>query len=127
VKTPIGARGECRIEVEGEGERVILFTNAALMTAEKELGQSITRIIQKYERGDVSISDYAVLTRLGLETARREYKEARASYTLVDAVHIMDAVGFVNVASMVYGALAAVFGYGVKTPGGKAEESPPAI
>jgi hypothetical protein len=126
METPIGARGECRIVVEGEGEKVILFTNQALMTAEKELGQSITRIVQKYERGDVSINDYAVLTRLGLETARREYKEPRASYTQADALRIMDAVGFVQVASMVYGALAEVFGFGVKKPGGKEEESPPA-
>lgn len=126
METPIGARGECRIEVAGEGERVILFTNQALMTAEKELGKSITRTLQQFERGDVFISDYAILLRLGLETARREYKEQRGSYTLAEAIHIMDVVGFVPVAAVVYGALSEVFGFGVKKPGGKEEEAPPA-
>lgn len=117
----IGARGECILDLGDEGQKTLLFTNQALIQAERELGSTFPAIINKFRMVDVSLSECQKLVRIGLETARREYGEARPAYTDADALHVLDVVGYYALVEALAGALVAVFTYGQKP---KKEEQP---
>lgn len=128
----VGARGECRFTVESangeQEERTLLFTNAALMTAERELGTTFPGIIRQLEATNLSLTNCRTLIRIGLETARRENHEARGSYTDADAQSLLDQVGYFN---MVVGLTAAIymvfnFGRNLKKEKPKDDDNPPA-
>ena len=123
----MGARGECRFDIGEEEERAVLFTNAALMTAERELGKTLPGIIRQLAAVDLSLTNCRTLLRIGLETARRENHEARASYTDADAQKVLDLVGYFTVTEQLSKAIIEVFNYGrVKNPEDKqADENPP--
>jgi len=118
----IGARGECILDLGDEGQAKLLFTNQALIQAERELGSTFPAIINKFRMVDVSLSECQKLVRIGLETARREHQEARPAYTDADALHVLDMVGYYALVEALAGALVAVFTYGQKP---KKEEQPP--
>lgn len=123
----VGARGECRFDM-GEGEeRAVLFTNAALMTAERELGKTLPGLIRQLIAVDLSLTNCRTLLRIGLETARRENHEARASYNDADAQKVLDLIGYYTVTEQLSKAIIEVFNYGrIKRPEEKqADDNPP--
>jgi hypothetical protein len=105
-----GARGEGYIKVEGE-EKPVLFTNRALAEAEKVLGKSMLVLLSAMQSNALGVNDVVVLLAIGLEHGRREAREARRSYTVVDAFDIMDQIGFTAVTSIVVPAVGAVLAY----------------
>ena len=116
---PTGARGEGRLEVDGEVYEV-LFTNRALAEVEKRTGKTMMQYAEGLQAGAVGIQDVAQLLTVGLEAARRESKAGGKRYTADDVWRIMDTLGFATVAAVVMEAMAAVLAYS-----GEGEESPP--
>lgn len=124
----VGARGECRFDLGDAGECTLLFTNAALMTAERELGTTFPGIIRQLEATNLSLSHCRTLIRIGMETARRENHEAHASYTDADAQKVLDQVGYFNVVVGLTAAIYMVFNFGryQKKDPPKDADNPPA-
>jgi len=126
---PVGARGECRFDLAENGECSLLFTNAALMTAERELGTTFPGIIRQLEGTNLSLTNCRTLVRIGMETARRENHEARGSYTDADAQKVLDQVGYFNVTVALTAAIMMVFNFGryqQKTEAKQDDANPPA-
>ena len=122
---PQGARGESIVTV-GEGEYRILFTNRALAEAEKAIGKSTVAIARDAQQLDISLSDLAVLLRVGMEASRRDMGNHGRSVLSTDAFDLMDVAGFTKCATAVIEALAAVLSYDPDDEGGDAEANPPA-
>jgi hypothetical protein len=109
----MGARGETTLRV-GETEYRLLYTNRAIAEAEAALGKSIIAVAR-----EPGIADVGQLLAAGMEAARREAKTGGRAYTVNDAYHVMDEVGFATAAKAVLEAVAAVLSYS------SAEESEP--
>jgi len=105
-----GARGEGYLDVDGE-QVVVLFTNRALADGERATGKSILQILRGAQNQELGIGDVAQLLLVGMEAARREARSASRAYAIADAYRVMDAVGFTEVASVVFNAIAAVVAY----------------
>ena len=105
-----GARGEGYIDAENQ-EHPVLFTNRALAEAEQVLGLPMAGYLARARSGDIGVQQIAQLLRIGLEHARRDRKEQRASYTQNDAFDLLDEFGFVAVSTVVVQALTAVLTY----------------
>ncbi len=115
---PIGARGEGYVEYEGE-RKPVLFTNRALAEAEQVLGKSVVSLVRYNTPG---FDDTIKLLAIGMEHGRRDAKEARRSYTVNDAVAVMDQMGYSQVVLIIVEAIAAVISY---KAGEKDESDPP--
>lgn len=123
----VGARGECRFDLGDDGECTALFTNAALMTAERELGTTFPGIIRQLEATNMSLTNCRTLLRIGMEAARRENHEARGSYSDTDAQKVLDQVGYFNVVVSLTAAIMMVFNFGrYKKEPPKDADNPPA-
>lgn len=107
-----GARGESTIQLPDGGEVVVLFTNRALVEAEKALGRSILAVAQGFGDGDIGVGDVAQLLLVGMRAARRDGLGSGSVPTIDTAYTVMDAVGFAQVSADVVSAVAEVLGYG---------------
>ncbi len=114
-----GARGE-GIIVLPDGEQVrVLFTNRALVEAERALGKSILALAQGFGDGIVGIGDVAQLLLVGMQASRRDERAGGPIPNLASAYDVMDQVGFAKVAEAVIGAVAGVLSYGQDDAGGE--------
>ena len=114
----MGARGEGIIKV-GDREVPILFTNRALLSAEKQLSKGILGILQGFTEGTSGISELQALLRAGMEAARQDARLGGKPVSNDDAMDIVDAIGFTGAIAPVMEAVAAVIAYTSEAePGG---------
>ena len=118
----IGARGEATI-VAGDREVPILFTNRALGSAEKQIGQSILGILAGIDSGTTGLNELAILLRVGMDAARVDAREPGPQVSLNAAWDVLDGAGFPVVLERVVTAVAAVLAFG--TGEGEAEDPNP--
>lgn len=107
----MSARGEGMIKVDGR-EVAVLFTNRALMAAEKQMGKSVIAVTQGFIDGAAGMNELAALLQAGMEAARRDSGDRGRVTSVNDAVEVLDEAGFTAVAQVVMGAVAAVLSYG---------------
>jgi hypothetical protein len=106
----MGARGESVIHVKGR-EVNLLFTNRALLSAEKQLGKSISAILHDFVSNNSSYTDLVALLRSGMEAARLDARTSGQPVSNNNAIDVLDEVGFTTAISPVMNAVAAVFSY----------------
>ena len=116
----MGARGEGTIFV-GEREVQVLFTNRALIGAEKQLGKSALAVAEGFVDGSSGLNEISVLLRAGMEAARQDARMGGKPFSMNDAYDVLDEVGFTTVAAVVMEAVAAVISY---SAGGEEEPEP---
>lgn len=119
----MGARGEGVIDVNGR-EVPILFTNRALMTAEKQLGKGIIGVLNGLVDGNSGISELVALLRAGMEAARQDARKSGKPVSNEDALAIIDEIGFTGAIVPVMEAVAAVIGYTSQAEPGDKDEDP---
>ncbi len=117
---PKGARGEGFLEIQDEDgevlERVVLlYTNQALADGERATGRTMLQLLQSAQREDMGVGDVAQLLLVGMEAARRETRSSGHGYSIRDAYRVLDALGFTQVAAVVYSAIAEAFAYDPRT------------
>ena len=118
----MGARGEGIIDVNGR-EVPILFTNRALMSAEKQLGKGIIGVLNGLVDGGSGIVDLVALLRAGMEAARQDARKSGKPISNEDAIAIIDEIGFTGAIVPVMETVAAVIGYTNQAePGDKGED-----
>jgi len=105
---PRGARGEGTISLP-DRDVTVLYTNRALMTAERQLGKSILAVAEGFASNATTIGDVAQLLLVGMQAARRE--QGGSPVTMDGALDVLDQAGFGAVAAAVMEAVAAVLGY----------------
>ncbi len=104
----MSARGEGTIRVDGR-EVTVLFTNRALVQAEKQMGKSVIGVVNGgYER--LGLSELVVLLRSGMEAAHRDNGET-VRVTLDDAYEVLDLAGFTSVYGVVVKGISDVISY----------------
>jgi hypothetical protein len=113
-----GARGEATIRA-GDREVQVLFTNRAILAAEKQAGKGIIQMLNEFSAGG-SYTDLVALLRAGMEAARLDARSGGKPVSNDDAINVLDAVGFAAAAGPVMEALAAVISY----DGGEGEADP---
>lgn len=106
----MSARGEAVILVGGK-EVQVLFTNRAIIAAEKQIGKGIMQALSDFSSGGGSYTDLTALLRAGMEAARQDAKAAGRPVSNDDAINLLDQVGFAGAAGPVMSALAAVISY----------------
>lgn len=115
---PTGARGEGYID-DGENRVEVLFTNRALMEAERATGKTVMQIARALESDGLGITDVAHLLAVGMEHARREARRlgrhGGRGFNVNDALDLMDRVGWATCTAVVMEALSAVLQYGTGT------------
>ena len=107
----LGARGEATIEMPDGTEQRLLYTNRALIEAERELGKSILGIAEGFTTGTSGMSETLVLLKVGMEAARHEAREGGRRISDNGAVRVMDLVGFAGVVGPVMEGVADVLSY----------------
>lgn len=105
-----GARGEGFLDLDGE-QYPVLFTLRALADAERLTGKTVMQLMAEAQRSTMGVGDLAQLLAVGLEHARRDGRTRDRGYTLNDAWHLLESLGFAAVAVVVFEALAAVMAY----------------
>ena len=103
-------RGEGLIEAGGK-EYQLFFNNKALAEAERAIGKSMGVLASQVSAGTFSVSETAALLRIGVNSARREFRLKIVPITLDDAFSIMDEVGFLVAGSAVIAPLTEVLVY----------------
>jgi hypothetical protein len=120
----MGARGEGIINVNGR-EIPILFTNRALLSAEKQLGKGIIGILNGFANGDLGINELVALLRCGMEAARQDARRGGKPVSNENAMDIIEEIGFTGAIAPVMEAVAAVISYTSQAePDDKGEENP---
>jgi hypothetical protein len=112
----MAARGEGTIIAEGR-EVNVLFTNRALMQAEKVMGKSVIAVTQGFVNGTAGMNELVALLQAGMEAARRDSGERGRVVTLNDATEVLEEAGFTAVAQVVMESVAAVLSYSVSDNG----------
>ncbi len=107
----LGARGETTIEMPDGTEQRLLYTNRALIEAERTLGKSILGIAQGFTTGESGMSETLVLLKVGMEAARHEAREGGRRISENGALRVMSLVGFAGVVGPVMEGVAEVLGY----------------
>jgi len=106
---PRGARGEGTISLP-DRDVTILYTNRALMSAERRIGRSILSVAEGFSSNQTTISDVVQLLLVGMQAARRDAGGGPA-VQLDNAIEVLDIAGFGTVAAVVMEAVAEVLGY----------------
>ena len=105
-----GARGERTIVTE-EGEVRVLFTNRALIEAERAMGKRITGVAQGFVDGESGMTEIMHLLQAGMEAARHDAREGGRRISQNDALRLLDEIGFAGIAAPVMEAVAEVLSY----------------
>ena len=116
-----GPREEVRVAV-GDQDMVLLYTNWALEYIEGAVKKSVFRLLRQLSEFDLTYGDLQQVLVAGLEASRRDRRITNMVYGLDDARKLIDARGFLPVAKIAMGAVAAVFKY---DQGETKDESPP--
>jgi len=106
----MSARGEGTLNVNGR-EVSILFTNRALISAEKQVGKGILGILQGFAEGSSGMGELVALLRTGMEAARQDVRKSGKPASNDDALAIIDEIGFTAVVGPVMEAVAEVISY----------------
>lgn len=106
----MSARGVGCLEVNGR-QVPILFTNRALLSAEKQLSKGILGILDGFVNGSSGIGELVALLRAGMEAARQDARLGGKPVSNDDALAIIDEIGFTAAIAPVMEAVAAVIGY----------------
>jgi len=106
----VGARGEATIRL-ADRDVTVLFTNRAMIEAERQMGRSVLSIVQGFSEGNVGFTEISQLALVGMQAARRDAREGGPPIKPDDAIAVMDEAGFSAVAAAVMEAVAAVLGY----------------
>lgn len=106
----MSARGDRVIKAKS-GDVRVLFTNRALISAEKSLGRGILAVVDGFVSGTSGFTELVALLRAGMEAARMEERAGGKPVSNNDAIDLLDEVGFAGVAGPVMEAVAAVIGY----------------
>jgi hypothetical protein len=106
----MSARGESTIKV-GDREVPILFTNRALLNAEKQTGKGIIGILNGFVEGTSGLGDLVALLRCGMEAARLDARRGGKPISNEDAIDIIDAIGFTEAIVPVMEAVSVVISY----------------
>jgi len=106
----MGARGESVIHTSN-GEIYLLFTNRAILTAEKQLGKGILGVLDGFVNGSSGYTDLVALLRAGRDAARMDNRGSGRPVSNNDALDVIDQVGFAAAITPVMEALAAVISY----------------
>lgn len=106
----MAARGERTINAAGREVRV-LFTNRALLSAEKQIGKGILAVLDGFVSGVSGYTELVALLRAGMEAARQDARDAGKPVSNNDAIDVLDEVGFAGAAGPVMEAVSAVIGY----------------
>jgi hypothetical protein len=107
----MSARGEGTIKVN-DREVPILFTNRALLSAEKQVGKGIIGMLNGFVEGGSGIGDLVALLRAGMEAARQDAHGRGKPVSNDDAMDIIDEIGFTAAIVPVMEAVSAVISYG---------------
>lgn len=113
-----GARGEGYLELDGE-RYPILFTLRAIAEAEAATGKTVLQLMREAQTNTMGVGDLARLLAVGLEHARREGRGRVGGAE--QAWALLERLGFMPVAVIVFEALAAAMSYG-----GAGRDGPPA-
>lgn len=105
-----GARGERTFQA-GERTVTVLFTNRALVGAEKRLGKGVIGVAEGLLSGATGLSEVAVLLHVGMEAARLDARAGGRQVSMDEAYEVLDAGGFGTVAAEVLKAVSAVLSY----------------
>ena len=120
----MGARGEGVIHTK-KGDIDLLFTNRALLVAEKQLGKGILNIVKEFAAGNGGYTELVALMRAGIEAARQDSRTSGRPVSNNDAIDILDEVGFTAAIQPVMEAIAAVISYNVDTEDAGEDNSDP--
>lgn len=104
------ARGEGIIEVNGR-EIQVLFTNRAILSAEKQLNKGILGVLNGFISGESGYTDLVALLRAGMEAARQDARSGGKPVSNNDALDVLDAIGFTAAIEPVMNALSAAITY----------------
>ena len=106
----MGARGESIIHVNGH-EVNLLFTNRALLSAEKQLGKGILGILDGFMSNTSGYTELVALLRAGMEAARIDTRSSGKPVSNNDAIDLIDEIGFAAALTPVMEAVAIVISY----------------
>jgi hypothetical protein len=107
----MGARGEGEIDL-GKGLPVrVLFTNRALIEAEKALGKTVLQIVADISKTQTGMGELATLLKIGMGAA------AGGPMPLDEAVDVLDEAGFGRCFQAVASAITDVMSYEPATGG----------
>ena len=106
----------------GDQDMVLLYTNWALEYIEGAVKKSVFRLLRQLSEFDLTYGDLQQVLVAGLEASRRDRRITNMVYGLDDARKLIEARGFLPVAKISMGAVAAVFKY---DQGETKDESPP--
>ncbi|OGC95314.1 MAG: hypothetical protein A2W25_05200 [candidate division Zixibacteria bacterium RBG_16_53_22] len=106
----MGARGEGVIHCKNKDIN-LLFTNRALLSAEKQMGKGILEVSQGFIGGSSGLTELVALLRCGMEAANQEARRGSRPVSNNDALDIIDEVGFTTAIEPVMTAVAAVISY----------------
>ena len=106
----MSARGEAILNVNGK-EIPILFTNRALLIAEKQIGQPIMGVINAMSNMQISMGDLVALLRAGMEAARVDGRLGGKPYSNENAMDVIEELGLTTVLVPVVEAVSAVISY----------------
>jgi hypothetical protein len=109
-RTTVGARGERTIHLV-DGDVTILYTNRALMDAERILDCGIIEVLNSFSQERISITQTAQLLLAGMRAARIDARAGGSPPQMADATAVMDEIGFTATIEAVMGAIADVIGY----------------
>lgn len=105
-----GARGERAIVTEA-GEVRVLYTNRALVEAERAMGKSVLSVAQGFADGESGITEVMHLLQAGMEAARHDARQGGRRVSPNDALRLMDEIGFAGIAAPVMEAVVEVLSY----------------
>jgi hypothetical protein len=119
----MSARGESTIKVNNR-EVKILFTNRALVSAEKQIGKGIVGILNGFIEGQSGIVDLQALLRAGMEAARQDSGGRGKPVSNDDAMIVIDELGFTAAIVPVMEAVSAVISYNGQAESGDQGDDP---
>lgn len=120
----MSARGERFFEA-GEREIRVMFTNRALVEAERLMGRSVFGVARGLLDGQSGVTEIAALLRAGMEAARRDARERPVRVSSDEAMDILDEAGVTVVATALMEAITAVLSYDGSEAGDGDEEPDP--
>lgn len=106
----MSARGEGILIVDGREIR-LLFTNRALMVAERQMGKGIIGVMDGFINGSSGFNELVALMRAGMDAARQENHPSGKPISNKDALKIVDELGFADSLGPVMEAVAEVLSY----------------
>jgi hypothetical protein len=106
----MAARGEGVIHAKS-GDIHLLFTNRALLNAERQLSEGILDVLNGFISNKSGYTELVALLRVGVEAARQDAHTSGRPVTNSDAIDIIDEVGFAAALTPVVESVSDVISY----------------